>query len=205
METYSKQISKEEISHLPTVTAVGEIVVIDQPEQVDAAVAELFASPVIGFDTETKPSFTKGTHHTISLLQLCTETKCFLFRLQLIGPSDSLKRLLESKEILKIGLSVHDDFRALNKWMRVFPANFIELQKYAPAYGIEDMSLQKMYAIVFGYKISKSQQLSNWEASHLTPAQQHYAAIDAWACREIYFQLRHGVVPSHLDKQNTQQ
>ena len=169
---------------------MGKITVIDRPEMVHHAVQTLMQSPVIGFDTETRPSFKKGEQHTVSLLQLASPQECFLFRLHHIGPNEELKELLESNRVRKIGLSVHDDFRALNKWMPMHPSNFLELQRYVKSYGIEEMSLQKIYAIVFNQKISKRQQLSNWEATELTEAQKLYAATDAWACLNIYAELQ---------------
>ena len=187
---YPNKIEKSTISTLPPCDITGEIIVIDRPEDVAAAIDDLKQCPLIGFDTETRPSFRRGESNTISLLQLATDRRAYLFRLKKIGHNQQLKELLESEEHMKVGLSVHDDFHSLNRWMPCRPKNFIELQKYVKAFGIEEMSLQKIYAIVFNQKISKRQQLSNWEAEELTPAQQQYAAIDAWACLNIYYRLQ---------------
>ena len=187
---YQSKIEKSDISALPPCDITGEIIVIDRPEDVASAIEDLKQCPLIGFDTETRPSFRRGESNTISLLQLATEKRAYLFRLKKIGPNQLLKDLLESNDYLKVGLSVHDDFHSLNRWMPCRPNNFIELQRYVKAFGIEEMSLQKIYAIVFHKRISKRQQLSNWEAEELTPAQQQYAAIDAWACRNIYYELQ---------------
>ncbi len=187
---YRDFIDKEEINELPPCEITGKIVVIDKPEKVAPAIEELRKCQLIGFDTETKPSFQKGVHNTIALLQLATDTTAYLFRLKQIGENTQLKELLENKEIIKVGLSVQDDFRSLNKWMTCRPQKFIELQRYVKAFGIEELSLQKIYAIIFNRKISKRQQLSNWEAPQLTQAQMLYAAIDAWACRDIYHELQ---------------
>lgn len=187
---YQSKIEKSDISTLPPCDITGEIIVIDRSEDVVAAIEDLKQCPLIGFDTETRPSFRRGESNTISLLQLATEKRAYLFRLKKIGPNQLLKDLLESNDYLKVGLSVHDDFHSLNRWMPCQPNNFIELQRYVKAFGIEEMSLQKIYAIVFHKRISKRQQLSNWEAEELTPAQQQYAAIDAWACRNIYYELQ---------------
>lgn len=187
---YQSKIEKSDISALPPCDITGEIIVIDRSEDVAAAIEDLKQCPLIGFDTETRPSFRRGESNTISLLQLATEKRAYLFRLKKIGPNQLLKDLLESNDYLKVGLSVHDDFHSLNHWMPCRPNNFIELQRYVKAFGIEEMSLQKIYAIVFHRRISKRQQLSNWEAEELTPAQQQYAAIDAWACRNIYYELQ---------------
>ena len=187
---YQSKIEKSDISTLPPCDITGEIIVIDRSEDVAIAIEDLKQCPLIGFDTETRPSFRRGESNTISLLQLATEKRAYLFRLKKIGPNQLLKDLLESNDYLKVGLSVHDDFHSLNRWMPCRPNNFIELQRYVKAFGIEEMSLQKIYAIVFHKRISKRQQLSNWEAEELTPAQQQYAAIDAWACRNIYYELQ---------------
>ena len=128
-------------------------------------------------------------HHNVSLLQLSTADTCFLIRLCRTGLTDSLVALLENEEIKKIGVSLHDDSQALRKLRSFNPGGFIDLQKRVTAYGIEEMSLQKIYAIIFGKKISKNQRLTNWEADVLTDKQKMYAATDAWACLEIYNHL----------------
>ncbi|MDL2215019.1 3'-5' exonuclease domain-containing protein 2, partial [Dysgonomonas sp. OttesenSCG-928-M03] len=143
----------------------------------------------IGFDTETRPSFTKGQTRKIALMQLSTEDTCFLFRLNLIDIPESLIHILVNPKVRKIGLSLKDDFSAIRKRMQLVPENFIELQSYVKKFGIEDNGLQRIYAILFGEKISKGQRLSNWEADILTEAQQKYAALDAWACLQIYNKL----------------
>lgn len=190
MILFNEHIEKDVVAEMPICTINGKIIIINKPEMVADAIADLRACPLIGFDTETKPSFKKGESNSVSLLQLATDTTAYLFRLKEIGENKMLKNLLEDKEILKVGLSVHDDFRALNKWMPCMPQNFIELQRYVKAFGIEELSLQKIYAIIFNEKISKRQQLSNWESEELTAAQQLYAATDAWACRNIYLELQ---------------
>ena len=96
---------------------------------------------------------------------------------------------LVNDKILKIGLSLRDDFGAMRKRTDIKPANFLDLQNYVGQFGIEDASLQKIYAILFDKKISKGQRLSNWEADVLTEQQKKYAALDAWACLKIYNQL----------------
>ena len=144
----------------------------------------------MGIDTETRPSFKKGVHYNVSLLQISTLDTCFLFRLNRIGMAKPLVELLENSGITKVGLSLHDDYQALNKRKRFTPASFLDLQKYVTRFGIEEKGLQKMYAIVFGERISKSQQLTNWDADVLTDKQKLYAATDAWACLKIYHHLK---------------
>ncbi|MDR2816928.1 MAG: 3'-5' exonuclease domain-containing protein 2, partial [Proteiniphilum sp.] len=149
----------------------------------------LSTQSTLGFDTETKPAFIRGQVHKVALMQLSTEEKCYLFRLNRIGYPDELEALMSDRGIKKIGLSLRDDFAAIRKRSVRNPENFIDLQGFVDKFGIEDNSLQKIYAILFGIKISKNQRISNWEAATLTPAQQSYAAIDAWACLRIYNHL----------------
>lgn len=186
IQPYTHSISKEEIAHLTIEEFPGRIITIQTVSDADKAVDYLMGFDKVGFDTETRPSFKKGQHYKISLMQLSTEDTCFLFRLNYIDIPDSLKRFLKSDQILKIGLSLRDDFGAIRKRTNVEPLHFLDLQNYVGQFGIEDASLQKIYAILFNKKISKGQRLSNWEADVLTESQKKYAALDAWACLQIY-------------------
>lgn len=182
-------ISKEQVAELPIETFEGDIIVIDHVEEVRNACDYLSSQNALGFDTETKPAFKRGQVNNVALIQLSTEKRCFLFRLNRIGYPNELESLMGNPDIKKIGLSLRDDFAAIRKRSIRKPENFVDLQGFVDKYGIEDNSLQKIYAILFGRKISKNQRVSNWEATTLTPAQQSYAAIDAWACLRIYNHL----------------
>ncbi len=183
-------ISKEQLAGLPTMVYPGAVTVVDDPATARTAVRALNREGIVGFDTETRPSFRKGQRHNVALMQISTHERCFLFRLNKIGISEELKNFLENPAIIKIGLSIHDDFNALHRNCEVACEGFIELQQYVKRFGIKDISLQKIYAIIFGERISKSQRLTNWEAETLTPGQQAYAALDAWACLRIYDYLQ---------------
>ncbi|MDE7351054.1 MAG: 3'-5' exonuclease domain-containing protein 2 [Muribaculaceae bacterium] len=185
-------ISKQQLAALPPAHFPGSIVVVDTAAGVDDAVKHLREADLIGFDTETKPSFKKGQTYNVSLLQLSAPDTCFLFRLNKIGMPEPLRLLLEDKDKLKVGLSIHDDFRNLNKTYPFEPAGFVELQDYVTQWDIIDKSLSKLYGILFGRRLSKSQRLSNWEAEQLADAQKHYAALDALACIHIYRYLNDG-------------
>lgn len=184
-----RTIGKEELSELPKAAFPGNIHIVDTPEEADKAARYLKGQPILGIDTETRPSFSKGHVHKVALLQVSTEDHCFLFRLNLIGLTLPVIKLLESPRITKVGLSLHDDFMMLRKRAPFEPRACVELQEYVRPFGIQDMSLQKIYGILFNEKISKSQRLSNWEAENLTQPQQLYAATDAWACLNIYHKL----------------
>lgn len=182
-------ITKDQLSILSKVEFPGSIHVIDSMAKVKMALTYLNKCDRLGFDTETRPSFHRGVRHSVALMQISSLTDCFLFRLNMIGMPDTLKNFLENSNIIKIGLSLKDDFGMINKLTDTTPHGFTDLQKLAPQYGISDASLQKIYAIIFDERISKSQRLTNWEAEALTPAQQSYAAIDAWSCLKIYNHL----------------
>lgn len=172
---------------MPKVLFPGRIFVVYTESDAEKAVAYLKDQRIVGVDTETRPSFKRGTTHKVALLQISTQDTCFLFRLNRIGMPDSLQEFLMS-DTLKIGLSLKDDFNSLRKRQDMHPdrGNWIELQEYVGKFGIEDRSLQKIHANLFGEKISKNQRLSNWEADVLSEGQKLYAATDAWACVEIY-------------------
>lgn len=178
---------------MPVATFPGKIHVIDNAADALSAVAYLKRQPYLGFDTETRPTFRKGDVHNIALIQLSTPDECFLFRINMIGFTEPLRGLLENPEVIKVGLSTKDDFHGLSRLAPFAPAGVVELQHFVRKFDISDLSLQKVYAIVFGRHITKGQRLTNWEAPRLTPAQQAYAALDAWACLQIFVHLSQGL------------
>lgn len=182
-------ITNDELNNIEQGGFTGRIVVVDTPAALVSACEELSSETVIGFDTETRPSFSKGITNTVSLLQLSSEHTAYLFRLNRIAMEKPLLNLLSDKEIIKSGAAIHDDLKALRKLRHFTPEGFIDLQSIVGQYGITDKSLRKMAAITLGIRISKAQRLSNWEAAQLTPAQQLYAATDAWVSRQIYIEL----------------
>lgn len=185
-----RTIDKEAVKELPKTLFPGEIHVVQTPWEAEKAVAYLKTCPLLGIDSETRPSFTKGRTHKVALLQVSSEEHCFLFRLNLTGLTLPVITLLESPHVTKVGLSLHDDFMMLHKRAPFEQRACVELQEFVRPFGIQEKSLQKIYAILFGEKISKTQQLSNWEAETLTEPQKLYAATDAWACLNIYNKLQ---------------
>lgn len=164
----------------------GRTIVINNPKDADKAIKYLLSQPIVGFDTETRPSFKKGQSHKVCLMQIATNAECFLFRLNKTGFTESIRKFLECENVVKVGLSLNDDLRALHKLDNFTPGSFIDLQSFVKKYDISDNSLQKIYAILFDKRISKGQRLTNWEADTLTPPQQAYASLDAKACLDIY-------------------
>lgn len=184
------KIDKSYVQALPRVLFEGRVFVISTAAETGKAVDYLLSQPILGIDTETRPSFKRGRSNGVSLLQVSTRDTCFLFRLNLTGMTEALTRLLEDTSVPKIGLALHDDIRLLRGKGEFTPGLFIDLQKHVGELGVEDLSLQKLYANFFGRKISKSARLTNWEADVLSERQKLYAATDAWACVMIYDELR---------------
>ncbi len=198
---HRESISKEDLAKLPVETFCGQIYVIQSISEAEKAIQALKQSQIIGFDTETKPAHSKNDQHDISLIQLSSDNFCFLFRVKDAPTILSIvKSLLEDESILKIGLSLKDDFRGLKKTGAFNPQNFIELQTYVKDFGIKDNGLARIYANIFGKRISKRQRLSNWEANFLSEEQKRYAALDAWATRRIYTELENF---KHKNEQST--
>ena len=184
-----KSISNDELAELPLSSFEGFIHIIERPEDLDKALKYLNDQPIIGFDTETRPAFKKGQVFPVSLLQLATSEQAFLFRINKIGLPAGLIKILTSSKILKVGVAIRDDIKILQRIVHFKPAGFIELQDLVKDYRIENFSLEKLSAIVLGFRISKSQRLTNWENPELTEQQQRYAATDAWASLQIYLKL----------------
>lgn len=188
-KTIYKKFNKAIISTLPIIRFEGKIITVISESEASRAVDFLLSQPILGIDTETKPTFKRGVIHQVALLQVATHDLCFLFRLNYLGLSPSVVRLLMDRTVPKVGLSLHDDLHMLHKRGEFQAGSFIDLQNVVKEIGIEDMSLQKLYANLFGMRISKAQQLSNWQADVLSDKQKVYAATDAWACIVIYEEL----------------
>lgn len=185
---FNPSITKEELAELPTKEFAGHPVTVINLEQAELAVQQIRESgKLVGFDTETRPSFQRGVSYRVCLVQLSVGDVCYLFRLNKIKEMPAcLKQLLEDPNVIKVGLSTQDDFKNLRRWCELEPRGFIELQQLVKNYGITEMSLAKIYALLFGLKLSKRQRLTNWEADQLNFKQLAYASLDAIACVEIY-------------------
>ena len=183
---FKESITPQEIEKLEYASFPGKIYVIDSVgAEFNRAIAYLRSQKVIGFDTETRPSFRAGVSYKVALLQLSTEEVCYLFRLSQIRLSNTILKILGSKQIVKVGADVTGDIRALHALRHFHADGFVDLQVEASRWGIEEKSLRKLSAIVLGQRVSKAQRLSNWEATILTDQQQEYAATDAWVCTRI--------------------
>lgn len=183
---FEATISNEAASALEVKGFRGRILVVDSPETMVEAYSIMKGERVLGVDTETRPAFQKGVFYPLALLQVSTHDTALLFRVQREPLSKEVISVMEDRRVLKIGAALRDDIKALQTLCPFVPNGFVDLQNIINEWGVEEKSVRKMAAIVLGFKVSKAQRLSNWEATRLTDAQQNYAAMDAWACLEIY-------------------
>jgi len=189
---FKENITLEEIAECELEWFRGEIVLVDDIRTFYEVFPRLLGHDLLGFDTETKPIFKKGKKHVVSLVQLSTENLACLFRINKIGFPEELAKLLSDHKVIKTGVAVHDDIKALQAIRRFYPHSFVDLQNTVKDFGIQCSGLKKLAAIILGIRISKKQQVTDWEAESLTEAQQVYAATDAWVCHQIYRNLRNG-------------
>ena len=186
---FEKSITKDQINSLPLKKYEGKTVIISNINALGGALAEIEKESVVGFDIERRPSFEKGVKHQVSLVQIAIPEKVFLFRVNILGIRPSLRRFFSNEEILKVGIGLDDDLASLQEMARFKPAAFLDLNKAAANLEVENVGLRNLTAIFLGFRISKRQQVSNWERVKLTENQINYAAMDAWACLQIYNRL----------------
>lgn len=190
---YQNEISKEEVAELDLIQFEGPISVIDSMEAFEQEIDQIARQPVLGFDTETRPSFKKGKVYPTSLIQISSLEQAWILRVNRIGYPGPLLDLLSGEIPLKIGLGLQDDLRRLRADFQFEPDGFLDLQNYVQAFRIDEKGLKKISGIVLNRRISKSQQVSNWDADILSEAQLRYAATDAWICLMIYNSLRDSI------------
>jgi len=193
MKRFQSEITKEEVARLDLIQYEGPISLIQTEEEFQEAIDALSVQAILGFDTETRPSFKKGKMYPTSLIQLSVPDHAWLIRVSRLGYPKRLLDLLSNGEVMKVGTGLNDDIRRMRSDFKFEPGGFLDLQSYVEAFQIMEKGLKKMSAIVLGYRISKSQQVSNWDADKLSEAQLRYAATDAWICLEIYNELRNAL------------
>ena len=191
---FQKEMTNEEVAQLDLIQYEGPIQLVASRGKFEQEIDLILDEPVLGFDTETRPSFKKGRVYPTSLIQLAAPNCVWLIRVNRTGYPPELKKLLSGDEWLKVGSGLKDDLRRLISDIHFKPRGFLDLQDYVEAFRIEEKGLKKLTGIVLGHRISKSQQVSNWDADRLTEPQLRYAATDAWICLEIYRRLRESIL-----------
>ena len=193
MKLYQSEITHEEVAALDLIQYEGPITLIRTEEEFQEAIQAISEHKILGFDTETRPSFKKGTSYPTSLIQLSASDQAWLIRVSRIGYPVELLKLLSDPEVIKVGTGLNDDIRRMRCDFQFEPGGFLDLQCYVEAFQIWEKGLKKLSSIILGHRISKAQQVSNWDADLLTEAQLRYAATDAWICLEIYYELRNAL------------
>lgn len=186
----NNSISHEEIQTLPLYAYAGKVSVVAEAEKLTKVLKDVSKAGPLGFDTETRPAFVKGQRYKVALMQLASESKVWLIRLQQTGFTPQLLDFLQDETIPKVGVGLRDDMMALQRLKTFMPGGFIELTNLTKQAGIEVESVKKLAGLLLGYRISKSAQTSNWEAPTLTEKQIEYAATDAWVCLQMYKKLK---------------
>lgn len=194
---FQSEITKEEVAGLELIQYEGPISVIDSMASFERKIDQIASHSILGFDTETRPSFKKGKVYPTSMIQLASIDQAWLVRVGRIGYPKQLLDLLSDEHTIKVGSGLSDDLRRLRSDFQFEPGGFLDLQRYVEAFHIQEKGLKKLSGIVLGRRISKSQQVSNWAADNLTEAQLRYAATDAWICLEIYNSLRYTLSQHH--------
>ncbi|MBI3481605.1 MAG: 3'-5' exonuclease domain-containing protein 2, partial [Bacteroidetes bacterium] len=175
-------ITNEEINALPLGAFEGKIFLVDQVEDLANIFSEINRHEVVGFDTETKPVFVRGHQNKVALMQVALPDKVFLIRINKTGVQPEIINFLESEAILKAGVALRDDIKALQRLKRFSPKGVIELADMAKKAGLMEEGVKKLTGLLLGFRVSKTAQTSNWEASVLNEKQITYAATDAWVC-----------------------
>lgn len=190
MNEQKLEINKAEVNLLPLWRYEGTVVMLESPQEAQEAAARLSAAAYIGIDTETKPTFRKGaTQRPVALLQLALPDVVYLLRLNHYGLFDSIRAVLESESVEKIGIGTRDDVRELQRDFGCSLRGVVDLNTLCTQLGYKSIGARKLTALILGRRISKSQQTSDWEKPALTAAQIAYAATDAWVCQAMYAQL----------------
>ena len=183
-------LSREEINELPIRRYEGPVHLVAAPAELAQAMADILQESVLGFDTETRPSFRVGESYPPALAQVATARAVYLFRLQRLDCSAALAQFLSAERIVKAGVGLAEDLRQLRKSFQFTEKAVVDLSATAKRQGLAKTGVRTLAAAFLGFRIPKGSKTSNWAAAHLTPQQIAYAAMDAWACRELYLKFR---------------
>ena len=186
-----KFVSKEDVQKYPLIDFNGRIHLIENLKDASRCFKKIAKASIIGFDTETKPSFKRGVHYDVSLVQLSVDNDVYLFRINKIGLVQELIDVFNNPDVVKIGIDIKNDLLGLQKIKKFNPLNFIDLNQLAKKNNFQSIGAVKLTIMLLGFRISKKQRLSDWSLDVLTDQQKHYAAIDAWICPKIFNAFKH--------------
>ena len=198
-----RTIPHDELMRLPVVRYHGPIRSVANATDLHRALNEIRSERVIGFDTETRPTFRKGQLHAPSLVQIATSHAVHLFQLSRLDCSQTLAEVFSNAQIIKAGIALARDFSELQKLFPFTPANVVDLGEIAKRRGVEQTGLRNLAGLFLAGRITKGPQTSNWARANLSPSQVCYAATDAWACRELYLRFESLGMLSHDPKSVT--
>jgi len=189
MNEHARLISRDEVNALPIRRYEGEVLLVESAADLERALADCRAERVAGFDTETRPSFRPGESYPPALAQFATARAVYLFRLQRPEQCAAVAELLAHAGLVKAGVSVADDLKALKKVTAFEERSVVDLGVIARQRGMKQTGVRNLAALLLGFRIPKGTKTSNWAARQLSPQQIGYAATDAWACRELYLRF----------------
>lgn len=184
-----QRISREALASLPIRRYEGPVSLVETAQALAQAREDIRQEHVVGFDTETRPSFRKGEVHLPCLVQVATARAAYLFQLARIEVFPALVEILAKPDLVKTGISLAYDLRQLQEVFPFTVANVLDLGVIARRRGFEQSGVRNLAGLLLGFRIPKGNRTSNWAAPRLTPQQISYAATDAWACRELYLRL----------------
>jgi ribonuclease D len=188
--TDNLQITKEELNQLPLVRYDGPIEILRNGEELETVLTEILSEPVLGFDTETRPSFRKGQNYLPCVVQVATRHCVFIIQIQDGMMPEALTRILEWPGSIKAGIALNQDMSKLRQLGEFKDQAVLDLSKVATKLGIKTTGLRNLTGILLKGRISKGAQVTDWSKPRLTEAQISYAATDAWISRELYFALK---------------
>jgi len=185
-----RNVSREEINELPIRRYEGEVRVVAAPHDLAPAMADILQETVVGFDTETRPSFRVGESYPPSLAQVATGRAVYLFQVQRQDIAAAVAEMLAEKRIVKAGVGLAYDLQALKKVIQFTEKSIVDLGTVATRHGLKQTGVRNLTGLFLGFRIPKGTKTSNWSRPRLSAQQITYAATDAWACRELYLRFR---------------
>lgn len=187
---FGRSVSREDVNQLPIRRYAGSVHLVATPTDLQHAMKDILQESVVGFDTETRPAFKPGESYLPSLVQFATAGAVYLLQMRHENLFDATRDVLSSPNVMKVGVSVTDDVRALKKLFAFDEESMLDLGTVAKRHGLKQTGVRNLAAMFLGVRIPKGAKTTNWAARTLTREQIAYAATDAWTCRELYVRFK---------------